>query len=111
MGRADAGAELGDHAGRVAAEGVDHATYRGGDDAEVGALSSAMHAADRAADGIDEPDGAAVGDVDAEAHGGVVGDEGVHRRNRTRGLCGDQGDAAAVDLLGGHEMAGADSEG
>ena len=101
--RADARAELHDEAGRIASEFALHFPDGGGGDAEAGAVSAGVQQRDDAAFGIDEKDGAAVGDVDAEADARIGGDEAIGVCDGCNGLGIDDGDFAAVDLICGDE--------
>ena len=111
IGRADAGAELGDDVGTDAAVIFHHRLNGGGDDAELGAFFSTVDAADGAAHGIHEPHGAAVGDVDAEADSRIVGDEAVHAGNWRGVPSFHGGDGRAVDLFGGEKFPRARADG
>lgn len=100
---ADAGAELHDHFRGVAAEFALHFFNGDGRDAEFAAFAAGVQERDDAALGIDDKNGAAIGDVDAEADARVGGDESVGVRDLRGALRIDDGDFAAVDLIRGDE--------
>ena len=103
--RADARAELHDDVRGLAAEFALHFLDRDRGDAEFGAFAPGVQQRDDAALGIDEEDGTAVGDVNAEADARVGGDEPVGTRDGCGALRIDDGDFTAVDLIGGDEDA------
>ena len=101
--RADAGAELHDHLRGVAAEFALHLFDGDGGDAEFAAFAAGVQERDDAALGIDEENWAAIGDVDAKADARIGGDEAVGARDGRDALRIDDGDFAAVDLMGRNE--------
>jgi hypothetical protein len=93
----DAGSENGDEIGRLAAEVTGHRYDGLSRDVQFGALLAGVEKADGAGAGIEEGEGPAVGDVDAEEEG-VPGDEGVDTRGKDGRVRFDGRDPVAVDL-------------
>ena len=108
--RTNARAELRDHPCGDAAVVFDHRFDCGADDCEFRSFFPAMHAADGATLGIDDENGPAIGDVNAEANARIVRDERIdipdwRRRFRIHG-----GDSGSVNLLRGGEAMSAEAK-
>jgi hypothetical protein len=70
-----------------------------------------MHQADRSADGVGEINGAAIGDINAEANTALICDQAI-ATVETFAVCGhliDKADALSMHLLRGNERRKAES--
>lgn len=101
--RANARAELRDHAVWLTTVFRNHLFNRYSRDAKSAPYLSRMQKSDCAADRIDEVDGAAIRHINAEANAGTVRDESIRSRHwgHRVGIHGD--DIYAMDLLGDDE--------
>jgi hypothetical protein len=109
--RTDAGRELHDEVGGIAAEDLLHASDRRGGDAKFGAFFAGMGDATDPLHRISDENGAAVGDPDPEKLSGDRGDEGIGRGEMEAGRMrpGDDADPRVVDLLARGEMIARDA--
>ena len=111
VGRANARAELHNEVRRARTKMFAHRLDGVRDDPELSASFPGMHQSNRIAYGIDDENGAAISNVNAETNAALICDQAI-RTVETFVRCGrliDNTDAPAVHLLGGNERRAAES--